>query len=112
MMIDAVREGSRARRSWERGGFKELRGADGGGRGLRGWRGRHQTQQEWAAAAAQLASFAMPPSHCIIAFWGNKGESGERRQRHDWHAAPSTANDASGRRHRRAQPGGRGVMFE
>ncbi len=53
MWTDAVREGSRARRSWER---EVLRGADGGGRGLRGWRGRHQTQQEGAAAAGKLVS--------------------------------------------------------
>ena len=45
MWIDAVREGSRARRSWERGGFKALRGADGGGRGLRGGGGTRRNKR-------------------------------------------------------------------
>ena len=67
MWIDAVREGSRARRSWERGGFKALRGADGGGRGLRGGggtrrnkRGRQQ-QPNWHHTCN-----ATLQSHCIL----------------------------------------------
>jgi hypothetical protein len=39
-----------------------LQEASGGGRGLRGWRGTHQTQQEGAAAAGQALQGRQVPS--------------------------------------------------
>ena len=49
-----------------------MRGAGGGGRGLRGWRGRHQTQQEVVAAAGQALQGREGPS-------ANGGEWGSKK---------------------------------
>ena len=55
--MDAVREGSRARRSWECGGFKALRGAGGGGRGLCGGRLWESLGASWALSGPFLVGF-------------------------------------------------------